>query len=132
MATTPSVGTPPHRTEEWAKAATTGATTPLLDARPPPKPDHPFETPNPFATLGTTNNDLMDDGSGHSDAILLTPTDGDVVASSAAAAVATLASQTVLAARTDGVADAALGTTGVFTARSDDAPLVATAVPSHH
>ena len=79
MATTPSVGTPPHRTDKpWTEAVKGGAMTPLTAARPPPQPNHPFETHNPFTTLLSTHNNSMDDGSGQSDNILLTPADGDV------------------------------------------------------
>ena len=47
---------------------------------PPPQPDHPLETHNPFTTLQTTHDDSTDDGSGQSANILLTPADGNIVA----------------------------------------------------
>ena len=81
MATTPFIGTPPHCTNKpWTEAVKRGATTPLTAARPPPQPDHPFETHNPFTTLNSTHEDSTDNGSGQSNNILLTPADGNVVA----------------------------------------------------
>ena len=81
MTTTPFAGTPPHRTDKpWTEAIKGGATTPLTAARPPSQPDHPFETHNPFTTLQTTHDNSTDDGSGQSANILLTPADGDIVA----------------------------------------------------
>ena len=75
----PFDGTPPHRTDKpWTKVVKTGATTPLTAAQPSPKPNHPFENTNQFTPLSPTHDDSRDDGSDQSDAILLTPADGDV------------------------------------------------------
>ena len=75
---TPFISTPPHRTNKpWTKVVTKGATTPLTAAQTSLKPDHPFNTTNPFTPLCSTHDDLMDDGSGQSDDVLLTPADGD-------------------------------------------------------
>lgn len=81
MTTTPSAGTPPHCTDKpWTKAVRGDATTQLAAARYPSQPNHPFETTNPFATLQPPHDDSTDDGSGQSANILLTPADGDIVA----------------------------------------------------
>ena len=79
---TPFVGTPPHRTDKpWTEVVTKGAMTPLTAGRTSLKPDHPFDTTNPFTPLcsthKSTHDDLMDDGSGQSNDVLLTPADGD-------------------------------------------------------
>ena len=76
------VGTPPHRTDKpWTEVVTKGAMTPLTAGRTSLKPDHPFDTTNPFTPLCSTHestqDDLTDDGSGQSDDVLLTPADGD-------------------------------------------------------
>jgi hypothetical protein len=81
MTTTPFPGTPPHCTDKpWTEAVRGGATTPLATARSPSQPDHPFDTHNPFTTLQPPHDDSTDDGSGQSANILLTPADGDIVA----------------------------------------------------
>ncbi len=74
-ASTPSSGTPPHRTEEWTEASSTSATTPLTAAQAPPKPDRPFESANQFQRLQP--DESSDDGSHNSAMLLLTPADRD-------------------------------------------------------
>jgi hypothetical protein len=96
----PFVGTPPHCTDKpWTEVVTKGATTPLKAARPSPKPDHPFETTNQFTPL-SSHDDLMDDGSGQSDDILLMPADGDAAVTLDGAG--NIAAVVAITARTDG------------------------------
>ena len=72
-ANTPTVATPSHRTAQpWAEVAK-GLSTPRAIASVPPRPDHPFESTNQFTRLRTTEDEGSDDGSRHSDEVLLTP-----------------------------------------------------------
>ena len=72
--TTTTVGTPSHRTDKPWTEVVKGASTPRNAATAPPKPDHPFESDNPYTSLRPPHDDLPDDGSRRSED-LLTPED---------------------------------------------------------
>ena len=81
-ATTTTVDTPSHRTDKPWTEVVKGASTPRAAATAPPKPDHPFESDNPYTTLRPPHDDLPDDVSRRSEELLtpedLLPPDPDV------------------------------------------------------